>query len=257
MKRCPKCTSGFPDSFEFCDRDGATLIADFWDSDADSSKPPAVASESGQPADESEVDTPALSYVEPPAVAGTIVYPVPLDTRLRQNWMMLALLIVAGAVIAVVVFLYKPFTREAPSSNANDLIANEALTQQPIPVLPSRPSPSPMESPSPEPSPSPSASPSPVVQEESVPSGLSSGMVSTGGNEKKGHGPITIRLTNGTNVEADEVWQTDDGIWYRRRGVATLLERKDVKAIERPDQKNSSPSASPATTPTASRSTAP
>ena len=257
MKRCPECTSGFPDSFEFCERDGATLVADFWDKDAESSEPPAVAGEYEQPGDEPEVYTPAASYVEPPAVVGTIAYPVPLDTRLRQNWMMLALLIVAGVVVAVVVFLYQPFTREAPSPNANDLVANGALTQQPIPVLPSRPSPSPIESPSPEPSPSPGASPSPAVQEESLPSGLSSGMVSTGGDDKKSHGPITIRLTNGMNVEADEVWQTDDGIWYRRRGVATLLERKDVKAIERPDQKNSSPSASPAPTPTSSRSTTP
>jgi hypothetical protein len=258
MKRCPECKTGFQDSVKFCDRDGALLVADFYGTDAESSEPTAVTGDDyQQPADEPKAYTPAESYVDPPAVVGTIAYPVPLDTRLRQNWMMLALLLVAGVVIAVVVFLYQPFTREAPSPNANDLVTNGSLTQQPIPVLPSRPSPSPSESPSPEPSPSPSASPSPAVQEESVPSGLSSGMVSTGGDEKKGHGPITIRLTNGTNVEADEVWQTDDGIWYRRRGVATLLERKDVKAIERPDQKNLSPSASPAPTPTSSRSTAP
>jgi hypothetical protein len=189
-------------------------------------------------------------------VVGTIAYPVPIETRLRQNWMMLALLIVAGVAIGVVVFVYQPFTREAPSSNANEVIANGALTQQP-PALPSRPSPSPSESPSPEPSPSPSVTPSPAVQEESLPSGLSSGMVSTGGDGKNGHGPITIRLTNGMNVEADEVWQTDDGIWYRRRGVATLLERKDVKAIERPDEKNASPPVSPAPTPASSRNQSP
>jgi len=59
------------------------------------------------------------------------------------------------------------------------------------------------------------------------------------------------------NVEADEVWQTDDGIWYRRRGIATLLERKDVKAIERPDQKNPSPPVSPTPTPASSRNTTP
>jgi len=257
MKRCPECTSGFPDSFEFCERDGATLVADFWDNNAESSEPPAVTAEYQQPEEETEVYTPAASFVDPPAVVGTIAYPVPIETRLRQNWMMLALLIVAGVVIGVVVFVYQPFTREAPGPNANELIANGALPQQPIPVLPSRPSPSPDESPSPEPSPSPSASPSPTVQEESPPSGLSSGMVSTGGDEKKGRGPITIRLTNGTNVEADEVWQTEDGIWYRRRGVATLLERKDVKAIERPDEKNSAPTVSPAPTPASSRSTAP
>ena len=256
MKRCPKCTSGFPDSFEFCERDGAPLVTDFWDNNAESSKPSAETHEYQERTEEREVYTPAGSYVDPPAVVGTVAYPVPIETRLRQNWLMLTLLIVAGVVIGVGVFVYQPFTREAPSSNANELIANGALTQQPPALLP-RPSPSPSESPSPEPSPSPSATPSPAVQEESLPSGLSSGMVSTGGDDKKGHGPITIRLTNGTNIEADEVWQTDDGIWYRRRGIATLLERKNVKAIERPDAKNATPPASPAPTPAPSRNTTP
>src|SRR4029077_14497360 len=226
MKRCPECTSGFPDSFEFCERDGATLVPACWDSNAELSDPPAVSREAQQTADEAEAHTPEVSYVDPPVVV-PIAYPVSIETRLRQNWMMLALMIVAGVGIALVVFVYRPFTREPPGPNANELLSNGALAQQPIPVLPSRPSPSPDESPSPEPSPSPSATPSPTVQEESIPAGLSSGMVSTGGDEKTGHGPITIRLTNGMNVEADEVWQTNDGIWYRRRGVATLLERKD------------------------------
>jgi hypothetical protein len=258
MKRCPECTSGFPDSFEFCERDGATLVADFWDSNAELSEPSTVTLESQQPAAEPEPDfTPKISFVDPPAVVGTIAYPVPIETRLRQNWMMLALMIVAGVAIGLVVFVYQPFTREAPSSNANELIANGSLAQQPIPVLPSHPSPAPSESPSPEPSPSPSVSSSPDAQLESLPTGLSSGMVSTGGEEKPGHGPITIRLTNGMNIEADDVWQTNDGIWYRRHGVATLLERKEVKAIERPNEKNASPPASPAPTPASSRNTTP
>ena len=254
MKRCPECTSGFPDSFEFCERDGAILVPDFWDR---LSKPPAVTAEPRPPADEPIVFVPSASSVDPPAVIGTIAYPVSIETRLRQNWKMLAVMIVAGVVIGLVLFLYQPFTREAPSQNANELIANGALNQQPISVLPSHPSPSPSESPSPEPSPSPSPMSSPTTEVESMPVGLSSGMVSTGGDQKTGHGPITIRLTNGMSVEADEVWQTEDGIWYRRRGVATLLERKDVKAIERPEEKNSSPAASPAPTPAPSRPTSP
>jgi len=35
-------------------------------------------------------------------------------------------------------------------------------------------------------------------------------------------------------VEADEAWETGEGIWYRRRGVVTLLERDKVKAIGKP-----------------------
>jgi hypothetical protein len=257
MKRCPECTSGFPDSFEFCERDGATLVPDFWDSHSGLSEPTALRGEQQYPADEPVVLVPSASSVEPPAVIGTIAYPVSIETRLRQNWMMLALMIVAAVGIGLVLFVYQPFTREAPNQNANELIASGALTQPPIPVLPVRPSPSPIVSPSPEPSPSPSPMPSPATPVESMPVGLSSGMVSTGGDEKTGRGPITIRMTNGMNVEADEVWQTEDGIWYRRRGVATLLERKDVKAIERTEEKNSTPAASPAPTPAAARVTSP
>ena len=257
MKRCPECTSGFPDSFEFCERDGAILVPDFRDSHSGLSEAPSLTDEHRQPADEPVVFVPSASSVDPPAVIGTIAYPVSIETRLRQNWVMLAVVIVAAVVIGLVLFVYHPFTREAPNQNANELIAHGTLTQQPIPVLPSRPSPSPSESPSPDPSPSPSPMPSPATQVESMPVGLSSGMVSTGGDGKTGQGPITIRLTNGLNVEADEVWQTEDGIWYRRRGVATLLERKDVKAIERPEEKKPSPPASPAPTPTSSRITSP
>jgi hypothetical protein len=147
MKRCPECTSRFPDSFEFCERDGATLVPDYWDSNAKASEAAAKTDKSPPPADEPNVDAPATSYVDPPAVVGTIVYPVSVATRLRQNWIMLALMIIAGLAIALVV-VYQPFTREAPSSNANELIANGALTQQPMPALPSRPFPSPSESPS-------------------------------------------------------------------------------------------------------------
>jgi len=255
MKRCPECTSRFPDSFEFCERDGATLVPDYWDSNAKASEAAAKTDKSPPPADEPNVDAPGTSYVDPPAVVGTIVYPVSVATRLRQNWIMLALMIIAGLAIALVV-VYQPFTREAPSSNANELIANGALTQQPMPALPSRPFPSPSESPSPEASPSPSAMPSPAAL-ESLPVGLSSGMVRTGGDDKNEHGTITIRLTNGRNIEADDVWQTNDGIWYRRRGVATLLERKDVKAIEKPNEKNPSPTVSPTPSPASSRNTTP
>jgi len=93
--------------------------------------------------------------------------------------------------------------------------------------------------------------PSPAVQAESARVALSSNPVSTGGDEKTRRGQVTIRLTNGTTIEADEVWETGEGIWYRRRGVVTLLERDQVKAIEKPSPASSA-STTPATSPSAS-----
>jgi len=41
------------------------------------------------------------------------------------------------------------------------------------------------------------------------------------------------------------VWQTGEGIWYRKAGVISLIDPKHIKAIERPAQPVASPSASP------------
>jgi hypothetical protein len=38
-------------------------------------------------------------------------------------------------------------------------------------------------------------------------------------------------LTSGGKIEADEVWRTRDGVWYRRNGMVTLLKRHQVKTV--------------------------
>ena len=43
----------------------------------------------------------------------------------------------------------------------------------------------------------------------------------------------TLRLTDGTSIEADEVWDDQHGVWYRRGGVTQFVERASVKSIER------------------------
>jgi hypothetical protein len=44
---------------------------------------------------------------------------------------------------------------------------------------------------------------------------------------------VIIRLTDGANIEADEAWQTVEGIWYRKGSIVALLNPKQVKAIEK------------------------
>ena len=41
-----------------------------------------------------------------------------------------------------------------------------------------------------------------------------------------------LHLTDGTTIEADEVWDDPQGIWYRRGGVTYLVERARVSKIE-------------------------
>jgi hypothetical protein len=42
-----------------------------------------------------------------------------------------------------------------------------------------------------------------------------------------------LHLANGSTIDADEVWQSEQGVWYRRGGMSHLLERESVKRIER------------------------
>ena len=48
---------------------------------------------------------------------------------------------------------------------------------------------------------------------------------------KKLGGKPVILLTSGGRIDADEVWRTRDGVWYRRNGIVTLLKHNRVKSI--------------------------
>jgi cytoskeletal protein RodZ len=178
--------------------------------------------------------------------------PHPRETRLPENWKSLAIAAVAGVAIGIILFvIYQRVTREDAEQSSNDS-SNQAVMQQQIPLAPSLPAPLATSAPTAEPSPSPSATPSPAAQAQPTSVTLSSSPVTTSGSGTNRRGPVTIRLTDGTSVEADEVWETGEGIWYRRRGIVTLLERDRVKAIDKapapsstPVANQASPSASP------------
>jgi hypothetical protein len=111
-----------------------------------------------------------------------------------------------------------------------------AATQAPNVVAPAplqpvtSPSPSPAVSPSPSPSPSVKPSPTSVATSHSR---STTDPVSTSGpgiGKRQGVKPVIV-LTSGAKIEADEVWRTRDGVWYRRNGMVTLLKRGQVKTI--------------------------
>ena len=224
MKRRPECDSVFPDSDRFCELDGTLLVPRYSDSN------PVIGDRTGEAVQ--AISRTASNEAERQTV---------------QSWKALVIVAVAGLAIGVVLFLlYYGLTRQAPTRSSNEPLSNVGVTQQQIPLLPSRPALVPSVSPSAEPSPSPSALPSPSASTASAQVELSSNSVSTSGGEKIKRGPVIIRLTNGASVEADEAWETGEGIWYRRGGILTLLERKQVKAIEKasPAPAVSQPSAS-------------
>lgn len=48
-----------------------------------------------------------------------------------------------------------------------------------------------------------------------------------------GSPPISLQLNDGSRIAVDEVWESEQGIWYRRGGMSHLIVRDRVKAIER------------------------
>jgi Zn-finger nucleic acid-binding protein len=68
---------------------------------------------------------------------------------------------------------------------------------------------------------------------------LTSEVMTTDGNTF----PVRLRLVDGTTISADEAWESEQGVWYRRGGMSHLLTRDRIKAIERGP--NSQPNLNP------------
>ena len=171
----------------------------------------------------------------------------PLETvappQLASKPGLLPIVAVAGVVLGALLFLvYFSITRKAKQESPPTSNPSAAQRQLPVRVLPPPPLATP--SPSVEPSPSPTVEPSPSPQSTTERVELSSNPISTAAGSQGKSGPVTIRLDSGVTIEADEAWQTVEGIWYRRRGVVSLLEPKHVKAIEKPKPPTPQPSAS-------------
>ena len=142
----------------------------------------------------------------------------------------LPIAVAIGLILGVLVFaLYFGLSRRSQQASA----VTEAVAE-PVAPPPATPSPSLQVSPSPSPSPSsaPSAKPSPS-QSATDHTRATADPVSTSGpgiGTRQGGKPV-IMLTSGGKIEADEVWRTKDGVWYRRNGMVTLLKRGQVKTI--------------------------
>ena len=185
---------------------------------------------------------------------GTQLIDVMVDANLRggrsstAKQSILIIGVAAGLLIPVVlVLIYFALTRERTPENSNQPSAT-SVAQQPITSEPPRPIPAETASPSVEPSPSPSVEISPSPTSTPPPVQLSSNPISTAAGGKTG--PVIIKLDSGVVVEADEAWQTGEGIWYRRHGIVTLVDPVHVKSIEKPPTASPHPTISPSPRPT-------
>jgi hypothetical protein len=52
---------------------------------------------------------------------------------------------------------------------------------------------------------------------------------------------IWISLIDGRRLQADEVLESADGVWYKRGNVSTFIDRKRIDRVERPTEKKPAP----------------
>lgn len=159
-------------------------------------------------------------------VDGTVL--VSAAPQPKSSLTLLPIGVVVGLLLGVVLSLmYFAMSRQTtPPENSDTTSTTSSVRQHEVAPLQPAPlaTPSASVEPSVEPSPSPSvATPSPQVEV------TNSNPISTA---TKGQ-PVVIKLNSGTTIEADEAWQTGEGIWYRKHGLVSLLDPKNVKAIEK------------------------
>ena len=199
MKRCPQCSFLYLDTDELCDLDGTPLVQ-VSDKELEGSLTPASAPLLSERSDAS-----------------------------RGNRFILVLtgVLLIGVVMSLFFFLIArrttaPAPLEPPVANVSTPTPLQPLATPTI-------TPSPTAEPSPSRTLEAAASPTARIARASV----SNNPVSTTANQNGTQTPILIRLNNGARIEADEVWRTKEGVWYRRNGVVTLLKAYRVKSIEK------------------------
>jgi hypothetical protein len=212
MKRCPQCNFIYLDTDEVCDLDQTQLIV------------------VDEPEGEASPDDLKEHIADQNSVPEDVVAVAPTSVSRRRA----PLVAIALGVLTIAFILgvaYFATARRARHARAPEIANREVGVVKPAEI---DLTPSPIESATPalEASPSPSVRTSPSPQSGTVRVTVSSEPVSTDTQPPKA-GAVTIRLVNGARIDADEVWRTKDGVWYRRNGVVTLLKRNQVRAIER------------------------
>lgn len=207
MKQCPQCQEQFDDRQAFCDQDGSALL------------------------DHTDVVREALNQAQ---------------MRQASNaWITGAI----GGFIGIIlcILLYAVFLAGNSSDETEAPNTRASQTQEQVPSRPQLAvAPAPRESPAEEePSPEEEASPSPSPAEAAsaatpAPPPLNTGPIATGTTRQPRESErAIIKMKDGSSVEADAAWEDSQGIWYRRSGLVSFVERSRVEAITDPPQRAS------------------
>lgn len=201
MKHCPRCQGQYRDELAFCDIDGTPLV------DRSGALPKGRVRRG-----------PVTAFSALPAGVTALI----------------------GIVIGIVLCMLVYIVFLTPSLNSNEPPNNDrestATSTAPAPLnqvaaerLPS-PSPTAEESPSPEESEASEDAAPTAVTETPAKIAVNQGPISTG-TTTNGEVRTLITMKDGSSVEADAAWEDAEGIWYRRGGLVSFVERAKVEKI--------------------------
>lgn len=200
MKRCPKCLQAYGDDEKFCEMDGKQLLLD-----------------------------PTFHVVE----AGPATAPARTHT---ERSLMVLVGVLGGVLISAALFVVYSVANNEPAQSPQ----LTARMPQTIPAtrqsLPSSLEQAPRSTATPlAESDQVEAEPEPETQDEAkndpVPTKINQGPISTSGDKAESNTRTVIQLHDGTSIDVDAAWKEGQGIWYRRGGLVSFLESKDVKSI--------------------------
>jgi len=206
MKQCPECNEVFDNQKAFCDMDGSELVK--------------------------LTDSPrAISQTNPPAGS------TPL-------WMTGLIGGLIGIIICVLLYMLfiLPGRQSALEQERRANEQKETTTVKPsqvavVPVNNQIPAPTP--SPSETESPAVAASPTPAAPAPPTPppAALNNGPIATGTKEAAKSEHAIIKMKDGSTVEADAAWEDAQGVWFRRSGLVSFVDKSRVEAITEPQKK--------------------
>lgn len=212
MKRCPECLFIYPESDVRCDFDNTPLVV-VDDAEIDSATRPAAVAGSAKKKRGSASKKRATKTRKKGAVIAT-----GLALGLSGLFVYYSLNLRAGDVEEI-----PPVATAAPSGATSRDVGTAAVASRGINA-----SSSPRENGAATP-----VSKGATARTVTSHSRATARPVSTSGPgmRKRPGGKPVIVLTSGAKIDADEVWRTRDGVWYRRAGIVTLLKHNRVRAV--------------------------
>lgn len=207
MKRCPQCLFIYPESDARCDFDNTPLVV----------------------VDDAEIES-ATAPVSPKKKRASAAKKNSPGSKKGSRKKGTAIIAAVGLVLGLGGF----FVYYSLNSRAKDVAEIQPVAFASTATLHSTPphvvivSSPPVETVEPSPTP---ASKTATERTATSHSRTTAAPVSTSGPGMGKGGKPVILLTTGGKIDADEVWRTRDGVWYRRAGIVTLLKHNRVKAI--------------------------